>query len=345
MNHLYLLLFFFLTACSSTGTNETEEIEPVRISYGLSINSEDRKLIQQKNKLLVTSLKANDWQKTQALFSEQNLEAQEPEQFEAFVKKAGEALESAEFELFDEFQVKTKDSLTEILIESEKYNDQGINNYEIYYGSICKESYVSLLVIDGESRDMMLTAIYGKYGNDWKVDQMYVGELRAEGRTAPELYQEAEEAYVKGELYKAFTLLSLSQITSDPGGVVFSYEIEEEMYTFYDDLFTEVANELKLPSTLDIISTSPALTDIQIVHTTDNKYFPLVSYITHLNITDNQAIEKECDELNEKLPEILPGYTWHFDNVLYQAIEDDTAKTNESLQVRILVKPVVQIAK
>jgi hypothetical protein len=342
MNHFYLVFFFFITACTYSVNSESEEIAAIQISYGLSIDSEDRKLIQQNNKLLVSALKAKDWEKVQTLFSEQNLEAQEPKEFEAFVKEAGAAIESSEFELFDEFQVKTKDSLTEIRIESEQYNDQRINNYNINYASMSCESYVSLLSLNGMGREMLLTVVYGKYKGVWKIDQLYLGVFRIDGLASPEFYLKAMNAYLNNETYKAFTLLSLSKFTQKPGNVLLTYDVEAEMTDFYDKLFSEIANELKEPIKLEDISTVPDLYDLQIVHTTDNEYLPLVSYITHQEITDQAAIQKECDELNTNLPEILPGYTWHFDNVLYQAIEDDTTKTNDSLRVSIMVKPVVK---
>lgn len=316
----------------STETEVTDSIT----KHGAGINEELRAEIKIKNDNLLSFIVANNAEEVTKLSSDLLIN-NDPEGFNGVIELASDLIQTRAYTILSEYYSKTSAADIEISIQSETGNKKDTNDFTIQYTSPNKESYISLLLSDASHGVRMITVIYSKYASEWKVDYLHFSNYSLYGQTATEYYYASQEAHINDQLLEAFTLMLLSQSCYQPAGEIFDYKIQAELDEYNEGLTNEVRLTLNLPMLVDQISTQPKIYDIALVPIAGYQYIPRVTYISQLDITDEDAIHNECDDLNKALDQVLPGFSWQFNQVLYRVF-DKTPEDDVEVQTLNILK-------
>ena len=71
-------------------------------------------------------------------------------------------------------------------------------------------------------------------------------------------------------------------------------------------------------------------------------FIPMVTYMTHYDIKNTAAVQKENQEINKQLARILPGLAKHYDRICYSAYNEKPTGKNNPPHFDISVKPIDQ---
>ncbi|OKS85777.1 hypothetical protein [Mucilaginibacter polytrichastri] len=238
---------------------------------------------------------------------------------DTIVHNIGGAFKATDYELLDEYY--TKNSTTKITntIPAVKGTD---NDYVINYLALNEEMYVSLIISKNIPVNFLVMAIYGKYSDGWKLNILQIGEYNILGKTAPDYYTEALNAYKKGNLIDATNLISTTAEIAMPGGAYFKYSKDAEMKVFYTKVLKEANTLYHLPLVLTQVKTIPQIFSISPQMLADPKYrgiFPIVKYKSGVNLTDTIALKAENDAMQKVIGKVFKGIDENKAFILYQA--------------------------
>ncbi|TWR28057.1 hypothetical protein FPZ42_02245 [Mucilaginibacter achroorhodeus] len=220
------------------------------------------------------------------------------------------------FKLADDFYVINK------YIDSDTIKvANGINSYKLIYNGDPQEMYIATFLPKSRTPNQsMITLIYGHYNYGWKIKDVDVAPYTINGKTAPELYQQAKLAYRAQNLFAAANTLQLLQSCSRPNNA-WQYDSEAEMYSFAGEVINKVNEGYKFPLKLTSVDGAPTI--IRLYHTTFNDgTFPNICYITKKNLKDVNAVEWENAEIRKTINTLLPGVEKNSPYIVYSAYNE-----------------------
>ncbi len=190
------------------------------------------------------------------------------------------------------------------------------NDYTINYLALNKEMYVSLLLPNGLDSKLLITVIYGNYDDQWKINILNFGQYSLLNKTAPDYYNLAKESYNKSYLIDAVNYISLSKQCLRPANEVFKYKEEKEINDFYDKTINEANSKFTFPITITNIDTKPKIFRI-FPQMTSEGYFPMVYYLSSINLHNKEALKIENDKVKKEVGAIFRGIDKNKKNVIY----------------------------
>src|ERR1039458_1495755 len=176
MRKIKILFFIGLTsllACSVGGTWWNDHID-----------TESRTQIKTLNDKVVEALSENNSQKLKTVFSDQ-LNKKVGANLDAFVKMAHEAVTTKEYSILDEY-LTTKSAVGTMATVFKGVS--GDYDYTVSYEALNKDSYVSLVIIGSTGSKVLLTCIYGKYPDGWKLNVLRIGAYSFFEKNAIDFY-------------------------------------------------------------------------------------------------------------------------------------------------------------
>ncbi|MBL4678333.1 MAG: hypothetical protein JKY70_19345 [Mucilaginibacter sp.] len=194
----------------------------------------------------------------------------------------------------------------------------GKNSFKLIYTGDPQEMYIAtFLPKTKQPNQYMISFFYGHYNYGWKIKDIDVAPYTINGKTAPELYEEAKSAYTAKNLFAAADMMQLMQSCSRPN-TAWQYDAEADMYDFAGKVVGEVNAGYKFPMQLSAISGSPTI--IRLYNTTfDEGTFPNICYLTKTNLNDRAAIESENAEIRKSINKFLPGVEKSSKYIVYSA--------------------------
>jgi hypothetical protein len=198
------------------------------------------------------------------------------------------------------------------------------DDYIVNYLALNKEMYVSLLKTTGTVNSMLIIAIYGKHGDDWKLNILQMGEYEIIGKNAPGYYKDALKFYNAGDLIDAADMIIIAGQIGSPGGTYFKYKNESEMKELYSKILKEANTSYKFPITVNQIKTSPVIFGVNpqfIGEKGKEGIYPSINYKTNINLADTAALRKENDALQKNIAGIFKGIVTNNNHILYQAFD------------------------
>ncbi|CAH0169478.1 MULTISPECIES: hypothetical protein [unclassified Pedobacter] len=303
---LVVTLFLMFQGCKA-GTSEILKNE--------KINQNTRAQLSALNNKLFKAIAGNDAATVKAMMSDKLLEKDEGN-IEKLVKDASASLSAKNYSLLDEYHVKNSTTGVGNTLFS---GLAGNNDYIIHYLALNKEMYVSLLLPgDGE---LLITAIYGNYNNQWKINILYLGQYRLEKLIAPDYYKQALDSYNKSYLVDAANYLVLAQQCLKPGGEYFQYLKEKDINDLSEKVMKEVNAKYIFPLTLENIDTKPKVFRIypQIM---GEGIFPCILYVTRIDLTDVVALKAENEKVRIEAAKLFNGIDKDKKAILYRAFAE-----------------------
>lgn len=228
------------------------------------------------------------------------------------VEHISNSLKLSDYRLLDEYYIvnkwKDKDTLK---------NTAGVNSYDLYYPGTSREMYMAFFVPKSVGDQSLISLVYCKLNYGWKIVSMDVAPYTFNGKTAPELYKMAKEKYSKHFLADAVNDAALANSCLKPVDI-WQYPIDDSLRTFYAAVANEANDKFLFPSAIRQVSTGPRVFSI-FNKTTPEGTFPMIYYLTTINLKNTAAVKKENDEIRKVIGKVFPGIDQDKKCVLYSA--------------------------
>jgi hypothetical protein len=266
------------------------------------IDAKSREQIKILDDKIIEAFNENNPQKLKELFSDE-LKKKSGNEIDAFIDKIHESFKTKNYSLLDEYLA--TNSSTGMTATAMK-GVLGEYDYKINYPVLTKETYISLLLDSGSGNKHLITCIYGKYGSDWKLNVLKIGDYSYFGKTAIDFYKQAKANYEKGNLIDATNDIVMIQRTATPADDIFHYQSAEAIAAFANKVIQEANAQFRLPKKIEEIKTNPQILNVSPIAMAEGIY-PTVGYLSKINLKDTVALKKENDELKKIIGNILPG--------------------------------------
>jgi len=226
-------------------------------------------------------------------------------------------LKSDSYRILDEYYI--QNSTTGIMFHI-GYSGSGDKEYMMNYIADNKEMYIALLLPNKLDNEILITAIYGKYGNDWKISAIQIGWYNALGKSPFDLYNLAKESYNKSYLIDAANFAYLANACLQPAGELLHYRKENEIKSFYEKVIKELKNKYQFPVVLGNIDSKPKI--FNIYPETNQGLFPVIRYLSTINLKDTAALKIENEKIKKEIGQVFPGLTENKKYIYYQAFNE-----------------------
>ncbi|MBK5721253.1 hypothetical protein JGH11_10260 [Dysgonomonas sp. Marseille-P4677] len=311
MKKYYILIFIsaLFYACNNAGG--------FMIWRGNNIEEQTRDEIRKLNGNLVHALNNKDVKGVRALLSK-DLNKLLKNNLDSIVYGVGNSFNLDSYRVLDEYYIRNTTAGLQNTIPAAITDDM---NYTISYKAMNKYAYISLLVPTSDTNELLIFAIYGKDDDEWKINILHFGQYSLSQKTAHDYYAEAKEFYDKSYLIDAANSISLGMKCLRPAKDFIIYEKDKEIKDFENKLTSEINNTYKMPVILDKIDTKPQVFNIY-TQEIDEGFFPMVYYLSTINISDTAALKKENIKIRNIIGDYFTGIDKDKKYVFYKAFNE-----------------------
>lgn len=288
MKQLYLLLTIlstFLQGCtfSDSGIWNNENIDPT-----------EKAAIKKLNDLVIKSINENNSGLLYSIASDKLKEVSGPG-FSDLLAQINKIVTTTEYDELNQFYVKnSKKGIANTVMTGVS----GQDDYRIQYEALNDEMFISLIVPKTGMDKFLITNIYGKYPDGWKLNIMHVGPYKISNKTATELYAEARTDFQNGNIIDAGNKMFLSTQILKPAGTYWKYQKEDEINAFFEGVIDKIKKDYPMPMTLSELESSPQIFNIY-PQKIDEGYFPSIEYVTNLDLKDTISTKAENDKIHQ----------------------------------------------
>jgi hypothetical protein len=298
---------------------ETKKTTSYTVLEHGSIDKELRNIIRIKNEHAIEYVNNNDSENIRSMMSELCL-GEDPENFNSSMVLVSKMLNSNNFNVIKEYHIQASEKELNITIKANFKNDT--NKFTINFTTPGKDSYLTLMTQNVGGSEMLITTLYGLYNNEWKLDAIKTSNLTAHGRTSPENYYLSKKYKEQGKLLAAFNFISLSRITKDPAFNLITYDAQKEIEQYTIEIIDEITNKYTFPLHVSSVKSMAEIIGLQMEHTSDLQYFPLVLIKSKIDISIKDLIRVEGESILENIEETLPSYTYGFSHIFLTFCND-----------------------
>lgn len=315
-----LLLSVFLGIGCNIGTSGTSKDE--------SINKDIRNQISTLDNKLFEAIRTKNIPGVKNLLSP-GLISTAGSSIDTLINKVGGALSPAGYSIINEFYVRN----TAVDIPNTVFSGLGSNrnDYAVSYKALNIEMYVSVIKSKTNPTSALVLAIYGRYGNDWKINILRIGEYSLLGKTAPDYYEDAVKLYNSGDILDAVNKMFLANQLGEPGGDQMRYQNTDKMKDFYSKMLKTVNATYKFPLTVTEVKTHPQIFYIYPQYIGEPGHegvYPALRYLSTIKLDDTIALKAENQELQKSIGKVFKGINQNNDVILYQAYNEIPNNTN-----------------
>lgn len=293
-----------LMGCSVGGQWSDENIDP-------KVKAE----INEFNNHIIDGLATKNPDKIKSVASEKLLE--QSKDLETMVMSGNWKIDPTKFQIKNQFYLKKSADGTDSRVFTGLTGD---HDYTIHFKAINKEMFISVGYLEDDLQRLALTMIYGKYGDNWKLNILQIGLLDIENKDAIDWYRQAQENFNKGNIVDAALNFTLASQCLKPANQIWQYGLESEINDFGQKVNQEVNKTYTFPITVESIKSKPQLFRV-FPQGMNEGFHPSVYYVTTLNINDTTALSKECTELHKQIGQVFKGLDQDKKYIFYRAFE------------------------
>ncbi|KAF2336652.1 hypothetical protein [Flavobacterium ginsenosidimutans] len=303
---LFIIVFLFQSCnIGTSGVNKNENIA-----------GDKREEIKLLNDQLFKAIMSNDNKGVRALLANE-LVKKNGNEIDNLVKQVSTSFQSKSYRILDEYNVENSTTgISNTIPMGTKDSDFVIN-----YLAMNKDMYVSLLIPNGHDNELLITVIYGKYDNQWKINILYAGQYNLLKKGPAEYYKLAQENYNRSYLIDAINYVSLAKQCLRPASDIIKYQNENEINNFYDNLLKEANSKFTLPLTLESVDSKPKVYSIY-PEVAAEGYIPSIDYVTSINLDDTIALKTEKDKMKKEIKNLFSGIYKNKKGVFYRAFSE-----------------------
>jgi hypothetical protein len=278
-----------------------------------NIAKSDREKFHRLNDELFKQLKVNNEKQLEYIMSKEFID--EPGKGRK-VELVSNRVKAASYSLLDEYYVINRYKNNDTI----KTGTKGINSYTLNYIGTTHQMYMAFFIPkEGANKDM-ITAIYCKYDYGWKLSNLEVSRYTINGKTGPELLEQAKACYDKGYLIDALNTVESAIYCNRPSDV-WIYDHLGATRDLYDKLLKSTIEHYKFPLVITQVATHPRIIRIS-NQTTPEGDFPMIYYLSSIKLKDTTAIKHENEAIKKVIDKTLPGIDKDKKYVLYSAFNE-----------------------
>jgi len=309
-----IILALLLQACGK----KNEKLKDNDIPQGL------RTEMNEMNNKLVEYLSTNNLRELQPTMSA-DLIKKDGDRMGKLLQSAQKFFAGKDYSLLDEYYVKHPGIETIDTLHGGKDEQAYVFNYKAH----TKESYVSLLITQKAKIKMLITVIYGKYHDGWKVDNLKIGEYALNNMGPNEFTRGSRLFFQRGDIIDASDWIFLAIRYSRPANQYLQYDSYKSIKAYADSVINLAKNKYPLPYTLTQIKSKPKVFYI-LPEVGENGFYPMLYYLTTTPISDTVALKKENDEIQHIAGQVFQGIDKNNPVILYRAFNEmpEGAKKN-----------------
>lgn len=295
------LLALLLTACSMTETKKDKQIDP-------QIKNE----IHTLNNHIVNGLVENRIENILPFCNDKLRERKGD--LKKLTQIVNGTLKKSNFRILNEYYQKNAAKKGIATINSGNGN---IHDYQVRYDSRDKEMYVVVAYFEDSLFQKSFTFIYGKQGNEWKLNNLQAGVLRIVRKDAVDWYLQAKSEYQKGYLIDAMCHATLATQILNPVNHMWQYKMEKEIQSFEQKITKQTYSKYNFPHTVDYVETKPIIFRVY-SQVAQEGCLPLILYKTSIDLKDVPTLAKECRAMHEKIGQLYKGIDTNNKSIIYK---------------------------
>jgi hypothetical protein len=288
---LFSVVSIFLFACQSG-----------KIKWNDEIPSKIKSEIKSCNDQVVGAIAAGNSEMLRKFFSD-SLIKQTGTVFDTIVTMMKRTVPTAAYSLMDECYIKNSHVGSMDTISKKAEGDR---DYKVNFDALTPETVVSLLLHESEDGQLLITCIYGKYNDSWKLNTLRIGRYSFFGNTAIDIYNQSKSKYESGSILDAANLISLVKQPLTPANQFFHYVKENEIKEFAQKITAEADTSFRFPNLISELKSEPAIYNMRPMPMKEG-IFPAITYITKLDMHDTIAVKKENDDLQKIIGQLFHG--------------------------------------
>lgn len=305
---LTIITAFRLQGCNvgTTGTWKDENIEQ-------GLKSE----IETLDKKVLEAVTTNNVDLLKSIMSDKLLEKSGSD-IGQLIEQASSVITTTDYKVLNQFQSKNSTTGIGNTIVS---GVSGLNDYVIHYQALNEEMFISLLIPKSGLDEFIVTNIYGKYPEGWKLNILQFGQYKINGQTAPELYIKAKAKLDNGYIVDAANNMFLCSKVANPANKFWQYQKEDEMKALQETIMKSVNEEYSFPLTLEQVDSKPKILTIYPQGMKEG-YFPMVEYLTNIDLEDTTATKVENNQIHDLIGQTFSGIDKDKKYIFYKAFSE-----------------------
>lgn len=235
-----------------------------------------------------------------------------------FLSQVNQVVKTKKYQILDQFHVQNS---TVGMSNSVMTGFSNLDDYTVEYKALNSEMFVSLILPEIGDDKYLVTNIYGKYPEGWKLNIIQFGRYSFLGKTAPQLYAQAKEELEKGYMVDAINSMYLSSNVYAPANQHLKYQHQEEMEAFHAKIMKEGKSKYAFPIVFTEIETKPQVVNIALQGAVEG-FFPIVNYLTTIDLQDTVQTKIENDAMHAIIGDKFYGINKNKKYVFYKAFSE-----------------------
>ena len=193
------------------------------------------------------------------------------------------------------------------------------DNFFISLKAWSSEVYVSLYETKNFPRDILVSLVYEKETDKWKIRNFHIGDRRIFGNTYSQWLQEAKnDKRNKKELPALLKVLAVQPLLK-PAPFI-EYVLDDSTKEFIEGTTNGSFSSEFFPIKFPNIKSKPEIYSIQyrpIINT--EEILPLFNYKTNFSLENESSMQNEVNFMVENLKTIFPGIENQFSGLIFSA--------------------------
>ncbi|MGZ3766419.1 MAG: hypothetical protein ACXVB0_21320 [Mucilaginibacter sp.] len=310
LNLLFIKLFSLLTVFSVL--KDCNTAAPGRWKNE-KISAAQREDFHALNAQVLEGLKANSPRQMESVMSKEFIDDNSRLRL---IELCSNRLKEGNYTLMDEYYI-VHNTIGKKTLEADI---PGINNYSLDYTADTKEMYIAFFVPKSIPNQYMISAEYCKYDYGWKLNHLELNPYTLNGKTGPELFEEAKKMYKKKYLLDAVNTAQLAEVCLTPVEG-WQYPNESDMKHFYTKIVDEINMKYVYPFTVKQVPSHPRIFSIS-TKTTPEGVFPEVFYMSSIKLKDVAGLNRENENIKKVIGRLMPGIDKDKKYVFYNAYNE-----------------------
>ena len=172
---------------------------------------------------------------------------------------------------------------------------------------MAQEYFISQLITSGMPEDLILTLIYKKENNKWKVNNINAGLYAVHSKKLHDWYEELKGIRESGDLITSTLLLTQIKRLIRPAPFVI-YQDEKAIIEYAKTVETEFNKTIRLPYKLDV-KNDPTIFHIEMpVDIRAKDFYYVIKYLSKVPLEDTVSLNKEVDDMARVIAVKFPNF-------------------------------------
>jgi hypothetical protein len=275
------------------------------------IEKQKRDRISTLNDNLIRNIKNNKIDYIKSLMSDQLLQ-KTGRKLDSTISQVSAYITTSNYSVLDEFDIYNSEENSSSSITS--------HDFTVHFMALNKNVYVSLLDIKDSVKDILVTAVYGNYSGDWRLNILQFGRYKLFGENALYYYELARSDFKQSYLMNAENHMIIAKLLAKPVNNFSAYLLEPEIKTLDKDIVKAVESKYTFPLFFTNIKTRPAFFKIN-SNVSHSELYPAIQYLSAIPLADTIALKSEYELFKKEVYKTFTGLDKN-KYVLFQAYNE-----------------------